>query len=255
MICNKCKSDWDVTGTSRTRKDGYQDYQCKCGSKAMPVVSRVLVIPDLHYPFAKEGHLEFLSDLYNKYECNSVVCTGDILDNHISSYHENSPSAMGASAELDKAVESVIALASIFPDMKVCIGNHDALPDRKAFTGGIAPRWIRTVKEVLIAAGAPVEGWEFADHWDFDGVRYTHGTGRQAKARMVQDGISITQGHYHSRSSIEWLSNAQRTTFAMQLGCLIDSKEYAFHYGKAFADPFLNAGIVIDGKVPIIEYM
>ena len=37
--------------------------------------------------------------------------------------------------------------------------------------------------------------------------------------------------------------------------CGINVDEYAFAYGKHFAKPHLNCGVVIDGRLPIIEFM
>lgn len=253
MICPRCTSEW--SGTERKRSDGYIDYECKCGSKRKPIVSRILVIPDTHYPFAAPGHLNFLREMYDKYQCNTVVHLGDIIDNHYSSYHDTDPDGFGGSKELDKAIQDIHLLAESFPRMFICNGNHDNIPSRKAFSSGLSNRWVKSIKEVLLSAGAPVEEWVFGDHHIIDGVKYTHGVGRQAKQRMMQDGLSCSQGHWHSRSSIEWISNIRGTTFSLQLGALIDDRAYAFAYGKHFADSFKNCGIVIDGKVPIIEYM
>ena len=218
-------------------------------------VNRVLVIPDTHFPFQVDGYLDFLIDIYEKYNCNTVVHLGDLIDSHYSSYHESNPDMDGAGVELQKALDEVRKLSEAFPAMKVCIGNHDAIPARKAFTGGVSKRWVKSIDEILTEEGIDVSGWEFADEHIIDGVKYTHGTGRIAKTRMMQSGCSIIQGHYHGRSSVEWLDNRFNRTFAMQLGALIDDSNAAFAYAKNYADSHHNCGVVIDGKVPIIEYM
>ena len=45
---------------------------------------RVLVIPDLHAPFIIPGFLSHCKKIYNKYKCNRVHFSGDILDNSFS---------------------------------------------------------------------------------------------------------------------------------------------------------------------------
>jgi len=41
----------------------------------------------------------------------------------------------------------------------------------------------------------------------------------------------------------------------MQLGCGIDRRTYAMSYGRNFKKPMINCGIVIDGILPILEFM
>jgi hypothetical protein len=100
----------------------------------------------------------------------------------------------------------------------------------------------------------PCKGWEYSDSHIIDGIKFTHGIGRKAKQRMLQDGISIVQGHYHSESFVWHQVNAVQKIFAMQLGALIDDSAYAFSYSKHFAKSHKNCGVIVDG-VPIIEYM
>lgn len=213
--------------------------------------NNVLVIGDLHAPFIKEGYLEFCKKIYKKYNCNKVVLIGDIIDNHFSSFHETDPDGYGAAEELKKAKEQIAEFYKAFPRAYVCNGNHDILPNRKAFTGGISKSWIKDISEVL-----NTPGWEFAEEWVFDGVLYTHGTGRKAKQRCQQEFISVVQGHYHSESYIETFVSEKELLFSMQVGCGVDRKSYAMAYGKHFKKPQINVGVVMDnGRWGIIEPM
>ena len=211
----------------------------------------VLVIGDLHTPFVKDGYLKFCKKIYNKYKCNRVVFIGDILDNHYSSYHETIPDGHGAEKELLMAKKQIAEFYREFPIANVCIGNHDRIPNRKSVTSGLSSHWIKDLKEVLCT-----ENWDYSEYFIIDDVEYTHGTGRKAINRSRQDMISVVQGHYHSDSYINFFvgKNSKRT-FAMQIGCGIQESEYAFAYGKDFAKPHINVGIVINGNLPIIEYM
>lgn len=213
--------------------------------------NNVLVIGDIHAPFTLGGYLEFCIEMYHKWNCNEVIFIGDILDNHISSFHDGDPDGMGAGMELDKAKEIINKFYIAFPNAKVCIGNHDAIPNRKAFANGLSKRWIKSINEVI-----DTPKWEYGESFIVDGIEYCHGTGRVANARMKEDNISIVQGHYHSKSYIEfWQGKNGIRNFAMQIGCGIELGSYAFAYGKNFARPHINVGIIINGKLPIIEYM
>ncbi len=283
-ICKGCKQEWKGKEYSYPRGSVYL---CPCGCKKRPLEEevetvypdpvevvrnfvpnisgfwsklaptkgkRVLVIPDLHCPFMHKNAIAFLSGIYDKYKCNEVVCLGDEIDYHKSSFHSSDPDSMGATEELELAAQQLGSLAEVFPHIKVCSGNHSQIPKRQAYAVGLSKSMIKSNKEVLLELGAPVENWEFADHFVIDDVKYVHGTGRQAKARMMQDGCSIVQGHFHSKTYVEHLANDYQLNFAMQLGALIDDEAYAFEYGRHFAKSHKNCGVVIEG-VPIIEYM
>jgi len=213
--------------------------------------NRVLIVGDLHAPFNKYGYLEFCQNIYNKYNCNRVVFTGDLVDNHFSSYHEANPDGHGAGAELQKAIAEINYWYLAFPKAKVCLGNHDTIPNRKAMTSGLSSSWIKDISEVL-----EVPNWEFSEDFVIDNVMYVHGITRKARMRAKADLISVVQGHYHSESYIEFFVGQSYKIFAMQIGCGIDKNSYAMAYGKHFNKPHINCGVILEnGTLPILEYM
>lgn len=213
--------------------------------------NRVLIVGDLHAPFNKYGYLEFCQEMYYKYDCNKVVFIGDIIDMHFSSFHESDPDGLSAGAELLKAKQEIANWYKAFPIAKVCLGNHDLIPNRKAMTSGLSNSWIKTIDEVL-----ETPNWEFSEEFEIDDVTYVHGTGRKARNRAKAELTSIVQGHYHSESYIEHFVGKQYSIFAMQVGCGIDRKSYAMAYGKHFNKPHINCGIILEnGTLPILEYM
>lgn len=211
-----------------------------------------LIIGDLHSPFILDGYLEFCKEIQARYNCKRVIFIGDIIDNHYSSYHESDPDGFGGYEELMKSRKQLKQWYKAFPEAYVCLGNHDIIPNRKAFSNGLSKRWIKDISEVI---NSPV-GWQFAEHWVFDGVLYCHGTGRKAKNRAIQDLTSVVQGHYHSEGYVQWYVGMTQKFFAMQVGCGINRKAYAFAYGKMFAKPHISCGVVINnGETAILEYM
>ena len=211
--------------------------------------SCVLVIGDLHLPFVKDGYLEFCIWVYKKYNCTEVVFIGDILDNHASSYHETCPDGYSAGDELTLAERQVKLWHAVFPDARVVIGNHDSIPGRKLVSSGVSNRWLKSANEVLGV------NWEFNEEFMVDNVYYTHGMGCTARTRSKNEMVSICQGHWHSLSYIEWNVGPDRKTFAMQVGCGIDRRTFAMVYGKNNKKPHINCGVIIDGQLPILEYM
>lgn len=216
-----------------------------------PTEKRVLIIGDLHAPFIRYGYLEFCQSVYNKYNCNTVVFIGDLIDNHYSSYHETDPDGHSAGVELQKAKAEIANWYRAFPKAKVCVGNHDAIPYRKAMTAGLSSTWIKTIDEVI-----EVPNWEFAEEFIIDGNMYCHGTGRKARNRAKSDLISVIQGHYHSESYVEHFVGKNYRIFALQVGCGVNDKAYAMAYGRHFNKMHINCGVVLEGgELPILEFM
>jgi hypothetical protein len=241
-------------------KGGVEQYQetldkIKTYSPYIPVIQgeeRVLVIGDLHAPFTHEDYLEFCMYLYGKYECNRVIFIGDIIDNHYSSYHETDPDGFGGGEELDRAIAMVQDWVEAFPIADVCIGNHDAIIMRKAFSSGIPKAWIKSYADIL---GSP--DWNFVDSVTYNGVRYSHGhkTGK-ATVSYKRDLISTVSGHYHSAAGIDYHVGLNHRIFGMQVGSGVDDTSYALSYGAGSKKSIMGAGVVLeDGKLPIFEPM
>lgn len=216
--------------------------------------NRVLYIPDLHAPFMHKDAIPFLKWVEARYKINKVVQLGDLIDNHYSSFHDPDPDGNSAGTELDKAVVQIGAVAEAFPNMDICLGNHDRIPNRKAFNSGLSKRWVKSIKDLLLEEGLPVHGWNFSDHFVIDGIVACHGDGRMASARSHEDEVSVIQGHYHKRSYLSWEIKQKSKIFAMQLGALIDDTSFAFAYAKKQQATKLNCGITIDGVPQIVLY-
>lgn len=234
---------------------GYNILDGKVAKKTIeeePLNRKVLVIGDIHAPFTASGYLEFCQKMYRKHKCTDVVFIGDIIDNHFSSFHDTDPDGLGGNEELHEAKKQIALFYKAFPEAKVCIGNHDALGNRRAFKAGLSSRWIRTLDEVL-----NTPNWDYKEEHKIGDFLFVHGTGRKASARCKEDFVSIVQGHYHSESYIEHMvgSNGERK-MAIQVGCGIDREKYAFNYGKQFKRPHVNVAIIdIDNNIAFHEYM
>jgi len=210
---------------------------------------RVLVIGDLHEPFTLQGYRAFCKHMYKEYKCNMVIFIGDIIDNNYSSFHETDPDGHGGAQELEKAKDHIKQWYSDFPNALVTLGNHDRIPNRKAFTAGLSKQWVRTIGEVL-----ETPNWTYRVSFDIDGVHYTHGEGRIAQGRMTHDITSVVQGHYHTDSKILFHDGKEIRLWAMQVGCGFNRASYAGQYAKNNKSQSYNVGLVLrDGKLPIIE--
>ena len=232
-----------------SRGFNYEKKAIETFKKALEVKKNVLVIGDLHLPFTLEGYLEHCIKVYKKYNCDTVVFIGDILDLHFTSYHETSTEGYGATQEHDLAVEMLRKWYKAFPKAYVTIGNHDALIYRKAMSAGISKRWIQNYSQVL---GTP--GWEWVTDVVIDDVLYTHGT-TNAYTKAKQNLMSTVQGHLHSQAGIQFYVGAKSRIFGFQTGCGVDMKSYAMEYGRNFPKPVISCGVVIEGLHPYLEVM
>lgn len=214
--------------------------------------NNVIVIGDTHEPFCKEGYLEFVRKTQEKYDCGTVVHIGDLVDNHCVSYHEHDPNGKSIGDEFQDALINCKKWYYTFPNVKICIGNHDRLPFRKAFTAGLPANWLKTYQELFESP----KTWE----WDFvhthNGVIYQHGTGMSGEMAAVnaarENRQSTVIGHLHTVCNTRFLASQKDLIFGVTVGCGIDHSAYAFAYGREQTKkPVIACTVILDGKVPI----
>lgn len=242
--CKKCKCGKSEKTTFTAKK---QIEPFKGGNP-----NNVLVIGDIHEPFSREGYLEHCRKVQEQFNCGTVVFIGDVIDNHFSSFYDTNPDGISAGDELDYAISKIQEWYFTFPNASVCIGNHDAIITRKAFSAGVSNRWIKSYAEVL---GTP--GWKFDMSFDINDVYYYHGTGssgdKAALNRAMNLRQSVVQGHIHTVANIQYNASNKDLIWGMQVGCGIDDSKYAFAYAQTnIKKSIISCGVVIDGKLPII---
>ena len=215
--------------------------------------NNILIIGDTHYPFIREGYLEHLLKSKRDYNCGTIIHIGDVVDNAYSSFHETNPDGHSAGDELEYAIDQLKVMYKEFPKVKVCLGNHDQIINRKAFSSGLSKRWIKGLDEVL-----EVPGWNFDMEHIEHGVLFTHGTGTSgqnaAYNKALNRRMSVVQGHLHSESNIRYNVSKNDIIYGMQVGCGVDDRKYAFDYAKANPRKFIiSCGIILNkGKLPIL---
>lgn len=212
----------------------------------------ILIIGDTHEPFSKDGYLKFCREQQEKYNAGSVIHIGDLTDNHAVSYHEKDPEGRSAGDEFQLALDRCHKWYETFPNVKICIGNHDALPFRKAFTAGLPAHWLKSYQEMLDSP----KTWE----WDFthevNGIMFQHGTGLSGELAAInaarENRQSTVIGHLHTVMNTRFLASFRDLIFGMSVGCGIDHEKYAFAYGKQNTrKPVIACGVIVDGSLPI----
>lgn len=214
----------------------------------------ILIIGDTHIPYEKEGYLDFCIEQYDKYDCDTVIHIGDLIDSHATSRHPSMPDAYSPGDELQYSIRKLRSWYKAFPNMKVCIGNHDIRQFKIASEYGIASKWMKGFADVL-----EVPNWEFEESFEINDIVYTHGTGTTgvlaAKTRALNLGQSVIMGHLHTESSIIYHQLRNKTIFGMTVGCGVDEKSYGMNYAKNFPrKSILSCGVVL-GDQPILCMM
>ena len=215
--------------------------------------NNVIVIGDPHMPFTKEGYLEFCREVQEKYNCGTVINIGDEVDNHYISFHTSDPDGLSGNQEADAAQEMLNQWFKVFPETKVCIGNHTALPFRRAYEMGIPSRFIKPYNDIW---NAP-KGWQWNTHWELYGVLYTHGTGMSGPKAAITKAVnmrqSVVMGHIHTEAGVLYNASNKDLLFGLQVGCGIDDKTYAMAYAKDFTKKsIIGCGVVLNkGTLPI----
>lgn len=204
-----------------------------------------LVIGDTHEPFCHPLYLSFCQRIQKAFNCKEVIHIGDLVDNHSISYHEVDPDGYSPEEEIKKSLEKTKRWFKAFPKVRMCLGNHDRMVDRKGKTSGLPSRVFKPFREI----------WELPDEWqtefeyEIGGVRYIHGTGfsgENAHVKAALSGrISTVMGHTHTVGAVQYMASSKDVIFGMAVGCGIDRKTYAFTYGRDFVKkPILGCGVV-----------
>lgn len=222
-------------------------------------MSRVLAFSCTHCPAMKKGYVPFLKAVQKKYNTNTTVHIGDMVDWASISYHPKAPSLKNSAEEYHKAFKQVQELYKAFPVATWLIGNHDALTERHADDVGLPMEVFRDYASMW-----GVKKWKVIPrfgHIKIDGVIYQHGDrgrgGKQAAVMNMQSEFnSVVQGHYHGQAGVWYAANQHVCTFGMQVGCGVDHEAESMKYGKKYNQkPIVGCGVVLDGRVAIFEPM
>jgi predicted phosphodiesterase len=217
--------------------------------------SRILVVGDTHIPVIRAGYLEFCQDLYQAWDCNTVIHIGDVVDFHSISFHEKHPDCPSPKYEYEEALAGVQKLYRAFPTMAVCIGNHDERVHRLAASVGIPDLFIKTYNDIW-----RTPKWTWAYNHVIDNIYFTHGHGGcggvYPASNMLRSMLmSVVIGHHHSASGVKWYTNPNQRIFAVDTGAGIDDKSKQFAYSQHNPKrSVISAAVIIDG-IPYVEPM
>jgi len=207
-----------------------------------------LIISDLHIPYHHKDSFEFLGALAYAYDCEVIKNTGDVVDNHAGSFHDLEYGTMSAKEEFDAAYEYMQELSGMFPKMDIVIGNHDAIPARKAKSVGLPQDTIKSYNDLYDTK------WNWSDKHMFSvdkdtEVLLVHTMSTSTLNNAAKHSHSSIQGHHHSSFGLEYFTDTNMIRWSMTVGCLIDLHHPAFNYasGATLKRPVIGCGGIIEG--------
>lgn len=220
--------------------------------------SRVLIIPDLHFPYCHPDSLDFLHKLKVKLNPTRVICLGDELDYHALSFHDHDPDLDSSGKELVLSLGYIDTLHELFPKMDLLDSNHGSMAYRKQKHHGMPRHLLKSYNEVLCV---PKEDWEWHNQLvitlpNGEDVLIGHFFGSDVLKASVALGMSIIQGHAHSQFELRYWQNHKGLHFAITSACLIDDKSLAFAYNKLqIKRPIMGATFIEDSHPYLIPML
>lgn len=220
------------------------------------IYSNVLVISDTQAPYHHEDTIQFLREVIDSSQksFDLIIHIGDEIDAHALSFHTKNPNLHSAMDELHMARFFCQELQALFPNMILLESNHGSRLYRKAVDAGIPEEMLKNYNDVLKVG----KGWKWVESLTIDTPRgkvyFDHGQKETALRVRNRYGISTVQGHRHQESYIDTRKTPFGNLFAMQVGCLIDTKSRAFAYNKTDLNPpMLSLGTIIEGVPHLIQ--
>jgi predicted phosphodiesterase len=213
----------------------------------------VLAIGDTHCPCMHPKYPTFLTSVFNRFQCKTVVHIGDLVDLCSMSYHEKDADLDNFEGEYHKTLKQVRKLYRRFPNVHLLLGNHDSLIQRKAQTAGFSQRIIRDYRELYRVP----DGWKIHPRFtrlNIGGVLFAHGDcGKGGKtaalANATAEFTSYVQGHLHQLSFVINYANQKDIVFGCQTGCGVDHKHIQQAYGVKYNQkPILSCAVIISPR-------
>lgn len=213
----------------------------------------VLTISDLHLPYEHPDALEFILELHKYYKPDIIISMGDILDQYFFTRFAKDPLSMSYQEELGLVREKIQHWYEAFPNLLICLGNHDVRYLKRGLEMNLPSDLFKDVNDIY---GVP-DTWQWAPGWVIDGVRYFHGepySGIGAARNMLIDRpMNQVHGHLHTRAGTTYRRTGDEAFWVLSTGCLIDLESVAFAYeAKNRERPIIGTGVIVDG-IPIFE--
>ena len=215
---------------------------------------KILIISDLHYPYAHKDSLEFLKAVKSWLKPDRVVNIGDEVDYHAISFHDKDPDLDNATQELLRARDDIKKLEKVFPKMDLLHSNHGSLVFRNRKFYGLPDYIIKDYADIL---DVNKKNWKWHDKLilkdKFGSYYFVHNMNKDPMKSSMSIGMNLIQGHFHTDFCTKFWSSPEALRFGMTVGCLIDKDSLAFAYSRVnIRRPILGCAVIEDGIPQLI---
>lgn len=208
----------------------------------------ILVIGDTHFPYHHPDTFEFISRILYKHKPTRVVHVGDLTDSYAFSRYPKDPEEDECfTKEFTTVREAVKQLHLLVPSMKIMNSNHDDRLWNRATIAGIPKSLILPFLTII---GAQKFDWELVPDLILDDWYFCHYKGANITRIASEAGMSVVQGHAHTKLSAQSVSNLRGRLWGVECGCLLGDDRHAFAYNKAsLIRPNLGC-VLIEDNIP-----
>lgn len=217
----------------------------------------ILFISDTQIPYEHPDAYDFLAYVKNRFKTHRAIHIGDEVDLATISYHEKDPDGISQVEELNLSRVGLKRLSKLFPKLDILWSNHGSLFFRKAKTAGLSRQYIKTPQEVWGVS----KDWNWYDqiilkYPKMPDILCVHNLSGNNLNNIKNRQCSVIQGHYHSKLSIECMTNNKgELIFGATVGCLIDRFHTNFDYAKNKAGVQQLGVLVLLSGQPVIVPM
>lgn len=220
--------------------------------------NKVVFIPDTHFPYVNTSVMNRVLDLIAKEQPDYVIQAGDLLDLYSFSRYEKDANLTSPDSELEEglamATDMWAAIRKLAPKAKCVqlIGNHE---DRLTKTiAKKAPELMSLTKKISDLYN--FKGVRVMDssknHFELDGVIYTHGHYTKLGDHAKFYRKSVVHGHSH-HAGIFYEQTADGLIWEMDTGFLADKSALPLQYTQSSFSKWVTAvGIVENGQPRVV---
>lgn len=209
----------------------------------------ILLISDLHAPYWHRDTVSFLKALKTRYKPDKIISVGDEIDAHSMSFHEHNPDLLSPGKELEKAIELLQTLYTLFPVVDLMESNHGSMVYRRGILSGLPKHVFKSYQDVIAAP----KGWRWHSHlvtkMSSGQSLYTcHSKGTDVLRVSQAMGMCVAQGHHHERFELRYWQSEFGLFWGMSVGCMINDAELCYEYNKInLRRPILGHAIILNG--------
>lgn len=201
-------------------------------------MNKILVIGDLHFPFANIEKLKKIYTAISKEKPDMVCQVGDIFDQYNFSKYAKKPGFMKPEKETELMREQALkfwsAVQAAAPNAKCyqLVGNHDVrLAKRIADKIPEASHIISDYMKQMMNFPGVISMSSDRDELKIDGILFIHGYLSKLGDHAKKNLMNVVVGHSH-RAGLEFFKSRGKIIWELNVGHVANEKALPLQYGQ-----------------------